>query len=64
VSDERVDVAIVDAGAAGLMAAIWAGRTDPSRSIVALDGATRLGAKILIAGGGRCARALHRRASS
>jgi predicted Rossmann fold flavoprotein len=54
VSDERVDVAIVGAGAAGLMAAIWAGRTDPSRSIVALDGATRLGAKILIAGGGRC----------
>ena len=42
------------AGAAGLMAAIWAGRTDSRRSIVALDGAIRLGAKILIAGGGRC----------
>jgi predicted Rossmann fold flavoprotein len=49
-----VDVAIVGAGAAGLMAAIWAGRTDARRSIVALDGASRLGAKILIAGGGRC----------
>ena len=49
-----VDVAIVGAGAAGLMAAIWAGRTDSRRSIVAVDGAIRLGAKILIAGGGRC----------
>jgi predicted Rossmann fold flavoprotein len=36
------------------MAAIWAGRTDSRRSIVAVDGAIRLGAKILIAGGGRC----------
>src|SRR5437660_12766493 len=36
------------------MAAIWAGRTNARRSIVALDGANRLGAKILIAGGGRC----------
>ena len=49
-----MDVAIVGAGAAGLMTAIWAGRTDSRRSIVALDGASRLGAKILIAGGGRC----------
>jgi predicted Rossmann fold flavoprotein len=54
VSDEAVDVAIVGAGAAGLMAAIWAGRTNRHRTIVALDGAPRLGAKILIAGGGRC----------
>jgi predicted Rossmann fold flavoprotein len=54
VADDSVDVAIVGAGAAGLMAGIWAGRTDPRRSIVALDGANRLGAKILIAGGGRC----------
>ena len=53
-ADETVDVAIVGAGAAGLMAAIWAGRTNARRSIVALDGANRLGAKILIAGGGRC----------
>ncbi len=36
------------------MAGIWAGRTGPGRRIVALDGAKRLGAKILVAGGGRC----------
>ncbi len=53
-TDETVDVAIVGAGAAGLMAGIWAGRTGPRRAIVALDSAQRLGAKILIAGGGRC----------
>ncbi len=47
-------ILIVGAGAAGLMAAIWAGRTDPNRQIVVLDGARTLGAKILVAGGGRC----------
>src|SRR5574341_178065 len=51
---ERVDLAIVGAGAAGLMAAIQAGRARPGRSIMALDSARRLGAKILVAGGGRC----------
>jgi len=51
----RVDIAVVGAGAAGLMAAIQAGRrSGGSQSIVALDGAARLGAKILISGGGRC----------
>ncbi|MGQ0615100.1 MAG: aminoacetone oxidase family FAD-binding enzyme [Planctomycetaceae bacterium] len=49
-----VDLAVVGAGAAGLMAAIWAGRTGRCRSIVLFDGAARLGAKILVAGGGRC----------
>ena len=53
-SNLKADVAIVGAGAAGLMAAIWAGRTKPWRSIVLLDGASKLGAKILVAGGGRC----------
>jgi predicted Rossmann fold flavoprotein len=48
------DIAIVGAGAAGLMAGIWAGRTNPRRRIVILDGAKHLGAKILVAGGGRC----------
>lgn len=48
------DVAIIGAGAAGLMAAIHAGRKDHSRRIVAVDGARSLGAKILVAGGGRC----------
>lgn len=55
---ETADIAIVGAGAAGLMAAIWAGRTaaDAKRPlrIVLLDGAKHLGAKILVAGGGRC----------
>jgi predicted Rossmann fold flavoprotein len=48
------DVAIIGAGAAGLMAAIQAGRRHPGRRIIALDGARSLGAKILVAGGGRC----------
>lgn len=51
---EPVDIAIIGAGAAGLFAAIWAGRTNPQRTIVVLDGAPKLGAKILVAGGGRC----------
>ncbi len=51
---EGVEVAIVGGGAAGLMAGIWAGRSGPQRRIVILEGAPRLGAKILIAGGGRC----------
>jgi hypothetical protein len=51
---DRADIAIVGAGAAGLMTAIWAGRTSPARRVVLVDGARRLGAKILIAGGGRC----------
>ncbi|MGH7595964.1 MAG: NAD(P)/FAD-dependent oxidoreductase [bacterium] len=50
----RADVVIVGAGAAGLMASIWAGRTNPARSIILLDGAKKLGAKILVSGGGRC----------
>jgi predicted Rossmann fold flavoprotein len=52
------DVVIVGAGAAGLFAAAWAGRTarvaGRPLSIVAVDGARKLGAKILVAGGGRC----------
>jgi predicted Rossmann fold flavoprotein len=52
------DLAIVGAGAAGIMAAITAGRaarrSRAVRSIVLLDGAATLGAKILVAGGGRC----------
>ena len=51
---ERVDIAIIGAGAAGLMAGIWAGRSNPQRSIVILDSAARVGRKILVAGGGRC----------
>lgn len=55
---ETADIAVVGAGAAGLMAAIWAGRTCRDAGlearIIALDGARSLGAKILVAGGGRC----------
>lgn len=50
----HVDIAIIGGGAAGLMAAIWAARTAPALAVVVFDGAKRLGAKILVAGGGRC----------
>jgi predicted Rossmann fold flavoprotein len=46
-------VVIVGGGAAGLMAAISAARRGV-RGVVVLDGARTLGAKILVAGGGRC----------
>ena len=48
------DIAVIGAGAAGLFAAIWAARTRPDARVTALDGAAKLGAKILVAGGGRC----------
>lgn len=51
---DKADIVIVGAGAAGLMAAIWAARTAPTASVIVLDGARKLGAKILVAGGGRC----------
>lgn len=49
-------MAIVGAGAAGLATAIFAGKAASSRThtIVLLDGAKTLGAKILVSGGGRC----------
>jgi predicted flavoprotein YhiN len=47
------DIAIIGAGAAGLTAAIFARRTAPDARIVALDGAPKIGAKILISGGCR-----------
>ena len=46
------DVIIVGAGAAGLMCALTAGRR--GRKVLLLDHADRVGAKILISGGGRC----------
>ena len=55
---KNIDIGIVGAGAAGLMAAICAGRTAQrhhrSLKIAAFDGARKIGAKILVAGGGRC----------
>ena len=47
-------VVVVGAGAAGLMAAITAARSGVAGEVMLLDGARRLGAKILISGGGRC----------
>ena len=44
------DVAVVGAGAAGLMAAIFAGRG--GARVVVVDGARKIGVKILISGGG------------
>jgi predicted Rossmann fold flavoprotein len=49
---QTFDVAVVGAGAAGLMAALFAARE--GARVIALDGANRLGAKIVISGGGRC----------
>src|SRR3954467_3793873 len=52
---DPADLAIVGGGAAGLAAAIFAAESAPSGyRIVVLDGAKTLGAKILVAGGGRC----------
>jgi len=53
-SDMPLDVAIIGAGAAGLATAIFAARARPGICIAALDGAKKLGAKILVSGGGRC----------
>ena len=46
------DVAIIGAGAAGLMCAIEAGKR--GRRVIVLEHADRIGKKILISGGGRC----------
>jgi predicted Rossmann fold flavoprotein len=48
------DVAIIGGGAAGLATAIFTRRLNPNRSVIVLDGAKKLGAKILVSGGGRC----------
>jgi len=52
VHPHRFDVLILGAGAAGLMAAIQAGRR--GRRVAVLERADRPGKKILISGGGRC----------
>lgn len=48
----HADVIVLGAGAAGLYAAIFAGRR--GRRVVVLDHAEKAGKKILISGGGRC----------
>lgn len=48
------DVVIVGGGAAGLAASIFTARAAPHLRIAIIDGASKLGAKILVSGGGRC----------
>ena len=48
----KADVAIIGAGAAGMMCAIEAGKR--GRSVLLLDHSTKLAEKIRISGGGRC----------
>ncbi|MBI3833503.1 MAG: aminoacetone oxidase family FAD-binding enzyme [Planctomycetes bacterium] len=50
----NADVMIVGAGAAGLAAGIFCARLRPDLRITILDGAQKIGAKILVSGGGRC----------
>jgi predicted Rossmann fold flavoprotein len=55
--DDQADIVIVGAGAAGLAAGIFAAEAAHGRGshrLVILDGAKKIGAKILISGGGRC----------
>jgi predicted Rossmann fold flavoprotein len=47
-------IAVVGAGAAGLATAIFAARRGVPGPILLLDGAPRIGAKILVSGGARC----------
>ncbi len=58
IHDDMHDVAVIGAGAAGLAASIFAAEAaakgDRPQSIVLLDGAKTIGAKILVSGGGRC----------
>ncbi len=48
------DLVVVGAGAAGLATAIFAARAAPHLHVRCLDGARRVGAKILVSGGSRC----------
>jgi predicted Rossmann fold flavoprotein len=50
--NQKYDVIILGAGAAGLMCAIEAGKR--GRRVLVLERADRIGKKILISGGGRC----------
>ena len=54
------DIGIVGGGAAGLAAGIFAAEADPAARVAVFDGARKVGAKILVAGGGRCNVTHHR----
>ena len=49
---KQIDVAIIGAGAAGMMCALEARKR--GRSVILLDHAAKIGEKIRISGGGRC----------
>src|SRR5918992_3815259 len=53
-AEHTAEVVVIGAGAAGLATAIFAKRHAPSLRVVCVDGATRIGAKILVSGGSRC----------
>ena len=48
----KFDVIVLGGGAAGLMCALTAGQR--GRSVIVLEGANKIGKKILMSGGGRC----------
>ena len=50
--NKTYDVVVLGGGAAGLMAAITAGKR--GRSVLVLEASNKLGKKILMSGGGRC----------
>ncbi len=52
--NSQVTAIVVGAGAAGLATAIFAKRAAPGLDVQCLDGATKIGAKILVSGGSRC----------
>ena len=51
---ETADLVVVGAGAAGIATAIFAARARPRLRVLCVDGAKRIGAKILVSGGSRC----------
>jgi hypothetical protein len=51
---ETADLVVVGAGAAGLATTIFAKRHAPALRAICVDGAARVGAKILVSGGSRC----------
>ena len=51
---DTADLVVVGGGAAGLATAIFCRRRAPGLRVLCVDGATRVGAKILVSGGSRC----------
>jgi predicted Rossmann fold flavoprotein len=54
VSATDYEIVVIGGGAAGLATGIFTRRLNPTRAVAVLDGAKKLGAKILVSGGGRC----------